>query len=113
MLSDSTEHLGVLGHCHQEDLPQSIWGTKKECILGGSLPTVWVKVWKHEAGRMNLGCERLEVCPAASGLLSRQMLRATRPLEGKPVLEMKVRTEVGVRLGESKATASLLPKCGW
>ena len=35
----------------------------------------------------------------ASGFLARQMPRVTSPLDGKPALEMKVRTEVGVRLG--------------
>lgn len=99
MLSGSTEHLGVLGHCHQEDLPESLWRTKEEWVLGGSHPTVQVKVWEREAGRMTWAVRDQKFAQSVSGLLGRQMWRATQPLEGKPALEVKVRTEVGVRLG--------------
>lgn len=55
-------------------------------------------MWKHEAGRMSLGCGDRPFAQSASGLLGRRIPRSTLLLEGKAALEEKVRTEVEVRL---------------
>lgn len=55
-------------------------------------------MWKHEAGRMSLGCGDRPFAQSASGLLGRGIPRSTLLLEGKAALEEKVRTEVEVRL---------------
>lgn len=127
MLSGSTEHLGMLGHCHQEGLPESLWKTKEEWVLGRSYSTVQVKVWEREAGRMSLGCERPEVCPVCFLSLGQAVVESNTATGGKarPGGEGKDRgggqagrcgslpgnyPEAGLRA--SKATA-LLPQCGW